>query len=246
MSTRSNVLRAVVMLVACAAGTTGSWRLAGGPLLAMVRPLLADGPSALATLAFPDVLVGGCAAALLGCTGWLVATSSLLALSQVAVLALPGRPVPAACARFAENACPRIARRAVVGVLGLGLGALSAPALADTAVAPPTGDRVAGVLDGLTVPDRATGAASPAPRTLGRAARRSVLVRPGDSLWAIAGRLLPPGADDARVVAAWQALHRTNHDRIGDDPDLIQPGTRLMVPDLAPSHPAATDREEHP
>jgi nucleoid-associated protein YgaU len=66
-------------------------------------------------------------------------------------------------------------------------------------------------------------------------------VRPGDSLWTIASHLLPPGAEDTRVIETWHALHRANHSRIGDDPDLILPGTRLVVPDLT-----APDREEQP
>jgi hypothetical protein len=229
--------RACLLLAGCAVAAVATWLLAGEPLLAVVRPLAADGPAALSALPFPVVLSGCCAAALLGCTGWLLGTASLLALCRVAALGLPGSPMPAACARFAEAACPRIARGAVVGVLGLGLGAaVTGPALAD-ASGTATGT---GALDGLAVPDRATGSLSTT------ATRQVVRVRPGDSLWAIASRLLPAGADDARVTAAWHRLHLANLARIGDDPDLIQPGTRLVVPDLRTPDDAAPHREEHP
>lgn len=58
-----------------------------------------------------------------------------------------------------------------------------------------------------------------------------VVVKPGDSLWAIARRLAGPGADNtavqAKVVEIWDA----NAQRIGTgDPNLIFPGTRLHIP----------------
>ena len=127
----------------------------------------------------------------------------------------------------------------MVGLLGLGLGAATAtPALADASGTPAAGSTA---LDGLPLPDRATGAAAlPAlPRAdPHRASCRSVPATPSGRSRA---SLLPPGADDVRVTATWHALHRTNRARIGDDPDLILPGTRLVVPDLT-----APDREEHP
>ena len=97
------------------------------------------------------------------------------------------------------------------------------PALADPARSPD--------VTGLALPDRTTGAAYPVAST--------VVVRPGDSLWSIAAGLLPAGAPDAEVTAAWHRLHRTNLARIGADPDLILPGTRLVVP-----APDASDRKD--
>ena len=89
-------------------------------------------------------------------------------------------------------------------------------------------------LGGLPVPDRPWGAA---PRTT-RTEPERVLVRGGDSLWAIAARHLaaqcaadhasPPG--QAEIAATWPRWFELNHARIGDDPDLIHPGTRLVVP----------------
>jgi resuscitation-promoting factor RpfA len=52
----------------------------------------------------------------------------------------------------------------------------------------------------------------------------------GESLWTIAAEHLPPGAPSARVDRAWRALYDANRPRLGDDPDLIRPGTVLRLP----------------
>jgi hypothetical protein len=57
-----------------------------------------------------------------------------------------------------------------------------------------------------------------------------VLVRTGDTLWAIAARHLGPGATTARVAAEWPRWYATNRPTIGRDPDLILPGQRLATP----------------
>lgn len=41
---------------------------------------------------------------------------------------------------------------------------------------------------------------------------------------------------DREITAAWHRLHRVNAERIGADPDLILPGTRLVVPELTLPH----------
>jgi len=92
------------------------------------------------------------------------------------------------------------------------------------------------VLGGLPVPDRPWGARA-APRAP-RPEPQHVRVRRGDSLWAIAAQHLtnqratdhasPPSR--AEIAAAWPRWFDLNHARIGDDPDLIQPGTHLVVP----------------
>lgn len=235
------VARISLVLAGCAALETGAWLLARDPFLAVARPLVADGPSALARLPFDDVVAGGCATVLLACAGWLLVTAALLSVTGLAAALAPGSPAVASCCRLAERACPRVARGVVVGLLGLGLGSgVTGPAHADTTATP--GSRTT-ALDGLVVPDRTVGAApaASAPRTAALPATRSVRVLPGDSLWSISRELLPSGSDDARIAGAWHRLHRANHSRIGDDPDLILPGTRLVVPDLL-----APDRKEHP
>lgn len=92
---------------------------------------------------------------------------------------------------------------------------------------------------GLPLPERAEGlAASPAPvapRTPTPTAHVStpdrVVVGPGDSLWAIAARTLPPGARPAAVDARWREIWAANRATVGADPDLILPGQRLRLPE---------------
>ena len=250
-----SILRLLATLASCGAVVPGAWLLAGEPFLAVARPLVADGPSTLDTLAFTDLLTACCAAALLVCAGWVVFTAALMTATRLATVLVPGSAMLATCSRLAERACPRVARAALVGLLGLGAGTATAgPALADpsgtgsttsstrTSTGTSSGTSPGG-LDGLAVPDRAVGGAPTAgtSRTTPPTPPRVVHVQRGDSLWTIAGRLLPAGAADARVTEAWHRLHHANHSRIGDDPDLIFPGTRLMVPDLLEPH-----RKEQP
>ncbi len=237
--------RACLLLAGCAVAAVAAWLLAGEPLLAVVRPLAADGPAALSTLPFPVVLSGCCAAALLGCAGWLLGAAAL----RGAVPARRAARLPAARCPPPAPGSPRPPARgspAAPWWASSGWGSVRRSP-APRWPTPPAPPPATGVLDGLAVPDRATGSApQAAARPVVRETRPAVRVRPGDSLWAIASRLLPAGADDARVTAAWHRLHRANLARIGDDPDLIQPGTRLVVPDLRTPDDAAPHREEHP
>lgn len=113
----------------------------------------------------------------------------------------------------------------------LGTGALCLPVAAGADV--PGDDRVSdssrpaapGAIDGLPLPDRPYGAGrrSPAPPASHR-------VVEGDSLWALARGQLGPDASDARVAATWPRWYAANVERIGSDPDLLIPGTRLRLP----------------
>jgi nucleoid-associated protein YgaU len=60
-----------------------------------------------------------------------------------------------------------------------------------------------------------------------------VVVKPGDSLWAIAADHLPSPATDAQIARAWPRWWAANRDAVGAAPDLIHPGLRLRPP--APS-----------
>jgi LysM repeat protein len=63
------------------------------------------------------------------------------------------------------------------------------------------------------------------------AAERSYTVAPGDTLASIAAAL--------RTHGGWQALYAANKRVIGQDPDIIRPGTTLTLPSQqAASHPA--------
>lgn len=180
------------------------------------------GASALPTLPFPQALTSAAALALLGC--WLRAAGGGLAYTTAVVLQVLRRPGPGTTARGQVLAGPLV-RRTVLAALGLSLsGAVLLPARATPHGRPGPHEAVpvaSAALAGLRLPDRTTGS---------RQRLRTVTVRPGDSLWSIAERLLPADAGTRQVAAAWHALREANASRIGPDADLIFPGTRLVVP----------------
>jgi LysM repeat protein len=72
--------------------------------------------------------------------------------------------------------------------------------------------------------------AAPASGATAPASGSTVVVKPGDSLWSIAQRLLGAGADGAAVEGKVQSIYAANASAIGTgDPNLIFPGTRLRV-----------------
>lgn len=152
--------------------------------------------------ATPDhALVRLCAAALLAALAW----GWLQAMAGVADAWRGATPVR-------REGLRRLAMSACGAAL---VAAVAVPAHADPERPGPH------VLSGLRMPDRAEGPAHPPPR--------SVVVRPGDSLWAIAERQLPPRAGQRRVSAAWHSLYRRNREVVGADPDLIRPGQVLVL-----------------
>lgn len=249
------MVRCSALLAGCAGGAAGTWLLARDPLLALCGPLRDRGPGGLADLPLQTVLVGGCALALVACALWLLLCTGLLLASYAAGWRSPCGSSARVLGRLAERGCPVLVRQAVAAALGVAVTAGAAgPAMANPAMsgpgpgAPgrdPTG-AVCARLTGLSLPDRSTGSAMTAepPRTL--APRpvprlRAVVVAPGDSLWSIAAGLLPVRADAGDITSAWHRLHHANRARVGSDPDLILPGTRLTVPDLT-----APERKELP
>ena len=92
------------------------------------------------------------------------------------------------------------------------------------------------ILNGLPLPDRPVNhvASHPSRTAAGHpgAARPTavLLIRPGDTLWAIAAHRLGPGASSAEIAAYVGALYRTNRATIGPDPDLLHPGQALRLP----------------
>lgn len=177
-------------------------------LLASAAHLVAEAALAHVTGGFETGLVRACGAAAVGCLAWAWLNVSAAVLEALRSR-VPGRRRPA----------PRALRRLVLIACGVALTA-PAPALADT----PHDLPAEVLLAGLPYPERVADAA-PA------AAPRVVVVRPGDTLWSIAARHLPADAGAADVTRAWQRLHRHNRAVIGDDPDLIRPGQRLVLPD---------------
>lgn len=192
------------------------------PPVAGALPLVsaADHPAAPG---FTGVVTGACAVAAVGCWAW-------LALGTV-VVALEALLAPAASSRRRLAWVPGTLRVLVPVVLGAAVSA--GPAAASTGTAPaPNADALVDTAGtartGLPFPDRVLTDRAVL-RPAHRPEPRSVQVRPGDTLWGITTRLLPPGSTPAAVDRGWRRIARANADRL-PDPDLILPGTRLRVP----------------
>jgi resuscitation-promoting factor RpfA len=188
-------------------------------------------------------LLAGAAGTLL-CGWWTLAA----ALTALAALVHDGMDGAGRLARTARAVTPGALRRAVALSVGVSLVAGGTAARAAVGVHAPAERRPTAVATGpaavaLADPlDPGWGAVAP-----GRPAARpaTVLVRPGDTLWALAGRRLrsplpAPGrtavqtraraATDAQIAKAWPGWFAANRTVIGADPDHIEPGQRLVPP----------------
>jgi hypothetical protein len=195
------VLRCSVVVLAA----TG---VAGGALL-----LLAPSVGSAAGSGFAEALVRASAAIACGCVvwGWL----------GVIAVVLEALRRPGTAGTRSTRGVPVVLRRLVLAACGVALTATAAPALAGSGTDAQHG--MPQVLAGLPFPSRATDlAAQTGPE---------VVVRSGDSLWAITERRLADGASDADITSGWQALYARNREVVGDDPSLIHPGQRLVLPD---------------
>ncbi len=224
-------IRTAALLAGSALLCLGTWWLVRAPVL----DCLSTRTGGVGAIPFQTVVVGLCGLALLACVAWVVATTGLSVAGLLARELGPRGPRTLRLVRQAERHCPAPVRRLAATALGVTLGAgLTVPALA-TADPPPRPLS----LSGLTLPDRTTGvglatAARPAIGLQATSPRPPYVdVRPGDSLWRIARSLLGPAATDLEITHGWHRIHRLNLGRIGADPDLIRPGTRLIVPPLA-------------
>ena len=182
---------------------------------------------------FTDLLEWLCAAVSVAVAAWLWCGTVL-----VAAAAAGGRT------GRRTGVLPAPVRRLVLLACGAALtGGLAVPAHAQHAHPHPGSGpghpraAVTASLDGLPLPDRATGAGprrAGAPRpamALAPAHRsRTVVVRPGDTLWDLAGQALPGPATDRTLADRWRRIYALNRAVIGPDPDLIRPGERLRVP----------------
>lgn len=212
-------LTAVAALAAMAAVASGAALHEGVSRLDVALDAAVPEP---AFVAAAQMLAAGC-----GC--W-------LAIGTLCALLAEARWGGRAAARLGARVLPAGWRAAVLTAVGTGL--LTSPAMA----AGPTGGALPGdhdpghlatsavaVLDGLALPDRAAGA--------WRRPSRSVTVRPGDSLWALSSAALPAGADAAAIARRCWRWYDANAEVIGDDPDLLLPGTRLLAPAAASRRP---------
>jgi resuscitation-promoting factor RpfA len=205
-------------------------------------------------LRFDDLVLAGALGVLALASGWLL-LGVVLTLSTRAL-----RCSHTLAGRLARAITPSLVRSLLGGACGAAVLVAPTTVTAALAVPAETGQpqtqecprrSCADALGGLPVPDRPWSARE-APRTI-RSQPERVRVRPGDSLWAIAaahlpapelttrhndGELVPdrlpahrlPQPSHAEIAAAWPRWFDLNRARIGDDPDLISPGTRLVVP----------------
>ena len=157
------------------------------------------------------------------------ATGASLALAPLPALAVTGSPDAAVVAASVGAGADTFAWPAAGGMAADALAwpAATTTGTADALAWPATADddRPAPAAPGRTDPDR------PGPARPGPTGHR-VVVRPGDTLWGLASAALP-AATDADLVAAWPEIHRLNRGAVGDDPDLLRPGTVLHVPAAA-------------
>lgn len=198
------------------------WFLVSGGLGLLVVFLLPDLGAAQRALAtaglagqpFDRLLAWLCAAVAVAGCAWLWAVTT--AVTAAAARGRAHRPVPGV---------PAPLRRVLLTACGVALaGGIAGPALATPGELHQdrTGAAGAALVQGLPLPDRATGALPGGARTSHRGRlpeSRVVVVRPGDTLWALAGH-----------CPAWHRLYALNRDVIGPDPDLIRPGQRLRLP----------------
>lgn len=94
----------------------------------------------------------------------------------------------------------------------------------------PTGTKPTGAKPTGAKPAQTTPAQSVPSPGLGTGTPPTVTVQPGDSLWAIAAQRLGPDATDSEVAVVWPYWYRQNRRVIGSDPELLQPGQRLVIP----------------
>lgn len=196
------------LTAALALAARSSWATAGGP-----APRADEVIAALATVA-STVL-----------SGWLCLGASLSA--AVAVQHGAGRSARRT-GRVAEVIAPTRLRHALAVAVGLSLAAATFPAHAHTERSPSTPPTAAVDVSWGRVP--APPAAPSAPGRPVGPPGRTVVVRPGDTLWGLAAQRLPPPTTDAEIAASWPGWFVANREVIGPDPHRILPGQRLTPP----------------
>jgi nucleoid-associated protein YgaU len=190
----------------------------------------------------PDALLGVLARLGTGVLlGWLALTTALALVAAV----------PSALGDRAARLTPLLMRSVVAAAVS-GSIAVSSAAAATATSGPSSGPRPtasASVSPAVTdLPDPGWTPAPPPPPppppttrpgdvslvssagTPGAAAEEHVVVRRGDTLWAITARHLGPDADAAEIAREWPRWYAANRALIGADPDLLQPGQRLTPP----------------
>ena len=221
-----------------------------------VRALASPGSSASPT----DPVVALAALVAWGLTGWLA-----LVLASTVAARLPGGAGRAAGA-VARRVAPAALRRALEVALGLAVTATALGAGTAAATTTPPAPAAAAASPSLDWPGAAAPdldwptAASPGPTSppvpppsatpvraapMPAEAPGDVVVQPGDSLWRLAERDVErrtgTAPSTAQTAAAWPSWWAANREAVGDDPDLVHPGTRLTPPQDLPTDPSSSD-----
>ncbi len=202
---------------------------------ALTAALVVAARSTWATAARPaaradEVIAALSTTAATAVSGWLCLGASLSA--AVAVQRGAGRSARRT-GRLAESIAPTRLRHALAVSIGLSLAAVTIPAQAAVEGSPSAPPRAAVDVSWGRVPAPPTPPAQAAIRARPAGApARSVLVRPGDTLWGLAAQQLPASATKAEVAAAWPGWFAANREVIGPDPHRILPGQRLTPPPL--------------
>lgn len=223
--------------------STGAALAVAALLVAAPRPMQATDVlrGRVPTTQLTDPLVAAVSLLAWALAAWLLLTALLTCGSRLA------GPSGAACSALLRRTAPAAVRQAVALALGVGvvLGSVgTANAVTPTADAARQTSRPAGVAISsfdwpVAVAPVAAGATATAPPAGAATGDLSldwpdtpttVVVEPGDSLWALAARHLPSSATDAEIAAAWPSWWSANRSVIGDDPDLLHPGQRLQPP----------------
>jgi nucleoid-associated protein YgaU len=228
--------RVVLAAAAAAAGGWGLWWCAQPRLLDVVAAL--DGsPASRQQWSLADVVAAAVAVAAV------IAYAALVATALVAIGSHVLTPHHAATVAARGWAGPRWWRTLVLTACGIGITAQAAAASGAAAApdGPPCAAACTPSLDGLPYPDLPIGPWAPLRADRADRADRSdaprrdppaerLVVRPGDTLWAIAADLSPTRATAADIARLAHRLYAANREVIGDDPDLIYPGTVLKAP----------------
>jgi hypothetical protein len=223
---KSAIRTALTSALAATAGWL-IWSSAEPRLAAVARPA---SPAARWTL---EDFVASVVAVVAVCTYVVFMTTALVAIGSS--LVAPRRAAGIAARGLAG---PGWWRRAVLTACGIGVVLQVASAEAVVPHSPACVAACAPSLDGLPYPDlptapwphRPTAATRLAGPLRDRTQKPVLVVRAGDSLWSIATDLSHPNAGDATVAAMVARLYAANRSVIGDDPDLIYPGTQLQPP----------------
>lgn len=227
LGTRARLLRCTLVWSTGSAGLAGA-ALAAGQAAAEACTLLRTG--AFGRLPLDRALADLAAGVVVACAlwGWLAMSATVLDAVRIGVHTVD---------RAGRTGCrlPPGVRRLVLAACGVALvSATASPTLAADG-----GQRAhhgVALLSGLPLPDRAVAPArSPDALRHPASRRRIVVVTPGDSLWSIAEDHLPPGASDRRITTRWRAVYAANRARVGPDPDVIEPGQRLLLPPGPPT-----------